>query len=315
MNSAVVRSKKWRRLVCRSTGRQRHIAHTFVASCAGTYIQRIVARERSTAVVALEAVVTGGGKMLHHADICHLPCIRGSVYYVVTLIAADPLTAGVVLMPEDRGETIIRLGSPVIRSEGMTGRARADLGLRCVTGKAIIVGSYANRNALPRTGRVVAMGTARGRTSFAGLVCRMVELHVEALDETRRKGLERWRRRTHLVVTYRAHCGFLARISELAQMAANARIMAREFQIGCAISAAMARCAVELLMFLNSVGELGKGGIRDVDNRRCGRLRCGKRGPDALLLLPTARPKKDEGRNGERGFTGDNEPRQFHWLQ
>ena len=58
----------------------------------------------------------------------------------------------------------------------------------------------------------------------------MDELHVKALNESRRKLPQRRLRGFHIVVTDRAHC-LLLRVRELTDVAADARVVAGKFQV------------------------------------------------------------------------------------
>lgn len=69
-----------------------------------------------------------------------------------------------------------------------------------------------------------------GRAAFTRDVRGMDELHVKALDESCRKFPQCRRHRFHVVVTDRAH-GLLLRVRKLTNVAADARVMAGEFQI------------------------------------------------------------------------------------
>ena len=74
----------------------------------------------------------------------------------------------------------------------------------------------ADGNALSWAGRTVAVRTSGGGPALTRLMRRVVELHIEVLDEFRGEGLHRGRTRVHFVVTDRTHGGLLARICELA---------------------------------------------------------------------------------------------------
>ena len=96
-----------------------------------------------------------------------------------------------------------------------------------------------------------------GRASFGGTTLArnmrgVHELHIEALFEFRRKLVQGWRHRIHIVVADRAH-RLLFRVRELADVAADARIVTRKLEIERFPFAPVTRVTFELRMLGNGV--------------------------------------------------------------
>ena len=144
----------------------------------------------------------------------------------VAIAAANTV---VVAVGENGTENISRLRRSAIGSKLVTDIARADPALGRVAREAVIVGLDADGDRLARTGRRMTMSTARGRTAFAVVVGRVVKLHVKALAEFERKGLDGRRVGVELVVADRAHRAFGA--DELIEVTADARIVAGKLKL------------------------------------------------------------------------------------
>lgn len=195
--------------------RQRRVAHSFVTARAGIHVERVIARERASPVVALQTVVPRTGEMLEDLDVGDLSRIRCSIYHVVTLVAGYALSSRVVLMAKDRAKVVLRLCRAVVGAERVTRRASADRRIGFMTGEAVIVRRDPDRDGLAGTRGRMTMRAARSRAAFACFVRRVVEAHIKSLDELCRKGFHRRRSDVHLVVTDRAHSRFLAGVCEL----------------------------------------------------------------------------------------------------
>lgn len=246
----------WRhRLVGRRSGRERNVAHALVTTRAAIHVERVVTRKRTPAVVTLQAVITRAGEVLEDLDVRHLTRVRDTGDHVVTFIAAHALSRSVILMSEDRAEIVFRLERAVIRPKRMTGRATSDRRFRRMAGEAVVVRRDADRNGLARAGRLMAMCAACGRTSFARLVRRMIELHAKALDEFRGKRFHRRRRDVHPIVTDRTHRRLFAGVRKLTQVTTDARVVSSKFKLFLFGITTMTGNAVKFFVFVDRVVE------------------------------------------------------------
>lgn len=116
-------------------------------------------------------------------DICHLPSLRARPYRMA-IAAAD---AGVIAVSKDGAKDVSRLRSAAVRSKLVTDVARADLALRRVARKAVIVGLDPGGDRFAGPCRSMAMRAAGGRAALAIVVGSMVKLHVKALAKPHRK--------------------------------------------------------------------------------------------------------------------------------
>ena len=109
----------------------------------------------------------------------------------MTFIAAQTLTGGVVAMPENCFERIIRLQRSVVGRQGMANGARTDLALGRVTGIAHRVGVDARLDRLAGTRRRVTGGTSLSRFAFTLIMRRVIKFQIEPLDKLCRKDFHR----------------------------------------------------------------------------------------------------------------------------
>ena len=105
-----------RRFVRSCSGRQRRVDHSLVATRTTVDVKRIITRKRAAAVVALEAIISRCCQMLQYAYISDLARIRRARNDVVTFVAANTLTRGVIAVTKDRFEVVFRLRRSVVRS-------------------------------------------------------------------------------------------------------------------------------------------------------------------------------------------------------
>src|SRR5688572_20149919 len=123
----------------------------------------------------------------------------------MTIVAAHTLGGGVIAMTEHGPENIAPGRRPPVRRDLVTDVARADLAFRRVTGVAIRVRTKADGYRLRRTGRIVTRRTSLRRTPRTRDMVGVIELHIEALDKTRREGCHRRRVGLHILVADGAH--------------------------------------------------------------------------------------------------------------
>lgn len=199
-------------------------------------------------------------------------------------IAAAYTVVGAV--GENGTENVSRLRRSAVGGKLVADIARADLALGRVAREAVVVGLDAGGDRLARTGRRVTMSTARGWAAFAIVVGRVVKLHVKALAEFERKGLDGRRVGFELVVADRAHRAFGA--DELIEVTAYAGIVTGEFQLALLGLTTVTRNAFKLLMLLDLVRELIKRRIGNASGRRIGRLGRGQRRRRPGRLLQAA---------------------------
>ena len=109
----------------------------------------------------------------------------------MTFVAAHALTCGVVAMPENCLESIIRLQRPAVRRQGVANGTRTDLALRRVTSVASSVRVDARLYRLSWARWRMAGRTSLSRFTFTLVVRRVVKLHVKALDKLCRKDFHR----------------------------------------------------------------------------------------------------------------------------
>ena len=200
---------------------------------------------------------------------------------------------------EDGLENVSRLRRAAVRSDRVTHRTGSDLAFRCVAAKAVIVGLKTGRNMSARAGEVVTRHASLRRSRVATVVDRVVELHVEALDERRRESLDLMRIARHVLVADSTHrLRFAAR--ELAQMATDARFMAGIIHLKRLTLPVMTRRAVELLMLGNCMREVLKCFVVGTRRHRLGSLRRSYGRRRAFLLLQAACRKQRDRTHDEQ---------------
>lgn len=252
--------------------------------------------------MTLQAVIPRCGQVLEDANVSNLPRVRNARNDVVTFVAAYALPRCMVAMTEDRREPVRGLRRAIVRAEGVTCSTRADLCLRRMTREAVVVRSDPHGNGLSRSRWLVTVRAACGRTSIARLVSRVIELHIEALDEFRGERFHRWRCRVHLVVADRAHRGFFTRVRELTQVTTDAGIVARVLEFLVFGLPAVTGHTVELFVLRDLVVELAEGRIRRLNDRRLRCLGGGERGRRPRLLFETTCGEDYQSREKERGL-------------
>ena len=209
-------------------------------------VGRVVACKCATSVVTLQAIVAGACSMLEDRDIGHLPGVGSSCDYMMTLAATD---TSVITVCKDRGKSIIRFRGSIVWGKLVTNAARADLALRSVAPVTIIMCFDADRDRVTAARRVVAMQAALCGPAVAAVVGRVIEAHIEALDESRGERLDRRIIGIHLGVADGAHRAFVVFPGdELVQMAADARLVAAELALDRLALAPMACVAGKLLV-------------------------------------------------------------------
>ena len=199
-----------------------------MAALAGGKIEAAaVSAERTRTVVARRAVIDRTAIVLRGCDVGHLSSLRSVFSNIVTLAATNALGRGMVVVAENRAEHIPARRRAVVRLELVTRRAGADLGfVGCMASVAVGVRPDADRNALAGAGRIVAESAALGRTAFAAVVSRVVELHIEAFAELCRKDLYGRIGTFEVGMADGAHCA--CRRDELVEMASDAGVVARK---------------------------------------------------------------------------------------
>ena len=223
-------------------------ARALVAARAGRHVDEIVAVEGPLAVVALVAVVGRRHVVLLGGDIRDLPALSALPH----VVALATILAGMSSVREDSLEYVARLRRAAVRGHHVTRRARADLALGGVTAKAVVVGSERRRNMTSCAGEVMTRDAPLSRACVAAVVHGVIELHVKALDERRRKRFDLVWVDTDILVADRAHRLRVA-ACELAQVTSDARLVAREIHLHRLTLAVMTRSAVELLVLGNRV--------------------------------------------------------------
>lgn len=112
----------------------------------------------------------------------------------------------------------------------MADAALADLALSGVAAKAVIVCLKTDWDMPSRSRKIVTCDAALSGPRIPAIMHRMVELHIEALDKSRRERFYSRRRRLHILVTDRTHRLRLT-ARELAQMTADTRLVTREIHL------------------------------------------------------------------------------------
>ena len=141
---------------------------------------------------------------------------------VVTFVA---VLAGMGSVGEYRLENVPRLRSAAIRCDRMADAAFADLALGRVAPKAVVVGLKANGDVPARSGEVMTSRAALCGSGIPAVVHRVIELHVEALNELYRECLDLMRVACDVLMADRTHRLSLG-ARELAKMTTDTRLMA-----------------------------------------------------------------------------------------
>ena len=256
--------------------------------CAGRHVDQIITVKCALAVVALIAVIRRGYIVLLSGDIADLATLP-ALTHVMALLAALTRMGSV---REYRLKNVSRLRRAVVRCDRVADAALADLALRCVAAKAVVMSSKRHRNMPARTCKIVTSDAALRRFRIAAVMHRVVELHIKSLNKCRRESLHRRRRRLHIFMADRAHRLVLVR--ELIQVTADARLVTRIIHLERFALAVMARRAVELLMFFDRVRERLECLVRCPHRHRLRRLgRCDRR-RRTLVLLEAARSENNK---------------------
>lgn len=201
-------------------------ALSLVTTRAGRHVNKVVAVECTLTVVTLVAVVRRR----------HVVLLGGNIRDLTTLLALSDVVTLVAILPGMRcvrkygPEDVSRLRCTAVGRDRVARRARADLALRRVTAKTVVVRCKRRRNMPSRAREIVTRDASLSRSRFAAVVSGMVELHVEALDERRRKGLDLVRVHADILMTDRAHRLSVA-ARELAQVTSDACLVARKVHL------------------------------------------------------------------------------------
>jgi hypothetical protein len=129
------------------SGRQNGRYRAAVTPRAAANIERIVARKSASAVMTLQAVITGTRPVLKYLNVCNLPCVRHACNYIVALVTPHAM----ISVAEYRFEVVFRLRCPIVCPQLMTYAALAELTFRGMAPVAICMCLKTDRYRLSRT--------------------------------------------------------------------------------------------------------------------------------------------------------------------
>lgn len=237
-------------------GRQIKRSHVFVTLSASLRSGEIVTRKGTTAVVALEAVISRRSPVLQDSDICYLSALRSTVDDAMAFVATNTLPGSVIGVSKDRFEVILRDKRTAVRCDLMANITAADLALGRMACVAIIMGIDPGWDSLSRSRRLVAERAALCRASGTAVMSAVLKLHIETFLKLGREGTHRRVVRLDILMADRAKCPVFVRyrvVDKLVQVTPDAGFMARKLQLTLLSFTPMTSDTVEFLVLRNGV--------------------------------------------------------------